>query len=130
AHAAIASPEPSVRSPRAPASETVRIPSRVTCRLTSCRRRPASPRLPHGAILPERSYHHLGGNPLPAALDLEPGAGLRRIRRQERGADGGAQRRALGAAAHLVHLLALVPHRIPLPRDTAAKELEAHQLPG
>src|SRR5512147_3196245 len=116
----MASPEPSARSPRAPASLTVSIPRRITCRLaamTSCRSSPS--RLLHRPVLPERPAHHFGRDPLAPALDLELGTCLRRLRGQERGADGRTQGRALGAASHLVHLLALVPHRIALSRDAA-----------
>src|SRR5580765_6800037 len=85
---------------------------------------------PHTPSSPERPRHHLGGEALAPALDLEPGAGLGRGRGQVGRADAGAERGAQGAAPHDVHLAALVIHRVAVAREPPAIEPEAHQPAG
>src|SRR3954469_20856730 len=117
AHAAIASPEVSARSPRCPASEMVRMARRMGLFL-------------HAALRPERQLHDLGREALAAAFDLEPGARLPGGGGGVGGADADAERRAHGAAPHDVHLAAVVVRGEAVARDAAALEAEPDEPAG
>src|SRR5690242_16550019 len=111
------SPEVSARSPRWPASEIVRIARRTGRRKS----------LLHAPLGPERELHHLCGQAVAAAVDLEPGAGLGRVGGQVGGADAVAEGGTQGPAPDDVDFSAVVEHRIAAAGEAAPLELEADQ---
>src|SRR5688500_2919335 len=114
----MASPDPSARWPRAPASEIVSTATRIELRSPGSRS-PCGVGSEMGAVLVERRLHDFGLHDLAADVDAELAACLRARRGKVASADGDVERRAQRSAAHDATRLAIADHRVTVPRKRA-----------